>query len=167
MNEDYLGELAAELHWRGVEERRIRDIVAEAESHLLESGESARSAFGLPAEYAERMAVRDETRTGRDQGSKWSNRVFRATAVDEMRILDKAGREGWELMDVGALALFCRRPLDLSQACRWEYKRRTGPHRLIILEEMAREQWEPCGNWLLFHYFKRKADGRIRTRDHA
>jgi hypothetical protein len=54
------------------------------------------------------------------------------------------------------LALFCRRPVNPNQIRRWEYKRRTGFHRAIIIEEMNREQWEPCGNWLPFHYFKRK-----------
>ena len=26
----------------------------------------------------------------------------------------------------------------------------------VIAEEMASGEWEPCGNWIVFHYFKRK-----------
>jgi len=76
-----------------------------------------------------------------------------------MSILEWAGQDGWELVDVGAYALFCRRPKNPSQVSRWEYKRRTGSHRTIFKQEMANASWEPCGNWIVFHYFKRKISG--------
>lgn len=154
--ETYLENLAAHLQRRGVGDKRIRDIAAEAESHLVESGEAPEEAFGTVEEYAERMAVHEENLAARSTPPDYHHRTFRATAFGEMSILEFAGREGWELVDVGALALFCRRPVDENQICRWEYKRRTGRHETIIREEMAENGWEPCGNWLPFHYFKRK-----------
>jgi len=156
--ESYLNDLTAQLQRRGVDEERIRQIIVEVEGHLTESGESPVEAFGPAARYAEEMTAFAEQNAENSTPDKWHNRTFRATAIDEMEILKGAGQEGWELVDVGALALFCRRPEDLTQAHRWEYKRRTGTHRHIIKEEMARGQWEPCGNWIVFHYFKRKKE---------
>ncbi len=154
--ESYLSDLAAELHRRGVAEDQIHSIITEVESHLQESGEQPVDAFGTAAQYAEKMATYAETHDENKPAKNWVNRTFRATAFDEMGILGEAGREGWELVDVGAYALFCRRPVDMRQAQRWEYKRRTGIHLQIIKAEMTDEQWEPCGNWIVFHYFKRK-----------
>ncbi len=154
--ETYLGDLTAELERRGVEEERIREIIAEVENHLQESSEQPVAAFGSAAQYAEDMATFSETRQENITEKKWVHRTFRATAIDEMSILKSAGRDGWELMDVGAYALFCRRPVDKTQTSHWEYKRRTGIHHLIINQEMTDEKWEPCGNWIVFHYFKRK-----------
>ncbi|MBU8869757.1 MAG: hypothetical protein KOO60_02670 [Gemmatimonadales bacterium] len=169
--ESYLGELTAQLQRLGVSEGRIGEIIAEVESHLTESGEMPVEAFGPAAEYAEEMAALAEKNSEHTDDSanpannpnpadlstiRYHHRTFRATAIDEMGILKYAGKDGWELVDVGALALFCRRPVDLSLAHRWEYKRRTGTHNRIIKEEMAAAQWEPCGNWIVFHYFKRE-----------
>jgi hypothetical protein len=158
--EDYLSDLAVELQIRGATDHRIRDIVAEAETHLRESGEKPEEAFGNSKKYAEKMVCRDEHDSAPTDDPHWENRVFTATALDEMGILVWAGLEGWELIDVGALALFCRRPTDAKQIVRWEYKRRVGLHRVIIVEEMIKQEWEPCGNWLPFHYFKRRIKSR-------
>ena len=136
-NETYLSELTAQLQLRGVGDQRIGDIVAEVENHLNESGEEPVDAFGPADQYAEKMVVDDENRAAVQAGRQWHNRTFRATAIDEMHILAQAGRKGWELIDVGAFALFCRRPADKSKASRWEYKRRTGFHRIIIIEDQA------------------------------
>ncbi len=154
--EDYLSDLAVQLQIRGASDDRIRDIVAETETHLSESGENPEEAFGGAADYAEKMVSRDERERPKSGDPLWENRVFTATALDEMSILAWAGREGWELIDVGALALYCRRPKDAGKISRWEYKRRVGLHRVIIVEEMMGQEWEPCGNWLPFHYFKRR-----------
>lgn len=155
-HESYLEALAAHLQRRGVEESTINEIVSEAESHLAESGEPPEEAFGPADDYAERMALHEESSAGPAGDGEYLLRTFRATAFSEMTILELAGREGWELVDVGPLALFCRRPRDESRIARWEYKRRTGRHEVAIREEMTRDRWEPCGNWVLFHYFKRK-----------
>ena len=155
--EAYLSELTAQLQCRGVGDDEIVGIIAEVETHLVDSDESPVDAFGPAAQYAEKMAVFAESRTDDKPTEQWHRRTFRATALDEMGTLKWAGEEGWELVDVGAWALFCRRPVDMTQANRWEYKRRTGTHRRIIAEEMASGEWKPCGNWIVFHYFKRKA----------
>lgn len=155
--ENYLGELASQLHIRGLQDDRIREIIAEVENHLHESGEAPEDAFGPAIKYAEEMTSFTENQTNNPAPEKqWHKRTFRATAFDEMEILKWAGQEGWELEDVGALALFCRRPSVIEQAFIWEYIRRTGTHANAIREEMAEGNWEPCGSWIVFHYFKRK-----------
>ena len=155
-NEEFLSQLVENLQRRGLADQRINDIVSETENHLDESGEDPLAAFGPVEQYAEDIAVQDEEKADTQTTPQFHNRTFRATAFDEMGILAAAGKDGWELVDVGALALFCRRPANSPDATRWEYKRRTGCHRGIILREMQDEQWQPCGNWLPFHYFKRQ-----------
>jgi len=153
--ETYLGNLAEQLHLRGVAPERITEIISEVESHLVDSDENPLDAFGSAAVYAENMAASAEKEPKDQESPQWHHRTFRATAFDEMEILEWAGQEGWELVDVGALALFCRRPVGLDKANKWEYKRRVGTHHRIIREEMEDNLWEPCGNWIVFHYFKR------------
>lgn len=155
-NETYLGELTAHLHHRGVDEKSIGDIVSEVENHLHESGEQAKEAFGPAAVYAEKMAAFRENNPPSSSPAEWHNRTFKATAFDEMETLRWAGQEGWELVDVGPLALFCRRPAKMNEGMNWEYVRRTGTHRRAIVEEMINSKWETCGHWIVFHYFKRK-----------
>ena len=56
MNQDhYLEELRQRLSFRGASRRQGKDIVAEVQSHLAESGEDPVDAFGRPDEYAERV----------------------------------------------------------------------------------------------------------------
>ena len=153
--EAYLSELAASLQMRGADSARTSEAVAEVESHLSESGEDPMEAFGPPDEYAEQLLLREESREGETADKNWAERTFRATAFGEMKILEEAGRQGWELTDVGAYALHCRRPHDLKTVRRWEYSRRVGIDRQAILEDMTALGWEPCGLWSPFHYFKR------------
>lgn len=161
--EQFLTELAASLPMRGLSSSRVNELVSEAESHLAESGEDPLDAFGRPDSYAERLVSQDEDQAAPAGDTSYVTRTFRATAIDEMFILKRMGRRGWELVDVGALALFCRRPRSIAAARVWEYKRRVGCHRAIIHEEMTKQEWEPCGNWLPFHYFKRSR-GPVRPR---
>lgn len=147
----YLEQLSARLQRYGLESQQISDIVAEVESHLAESGETPLDAFGPPDDYAEeRVAARE-----RVAGGQWQHRTFRATAFDEMVILQEAGRSGWELVDVAVFALYCQRPWDTKEIKHWEYTRRVGLNRNAIIAEMIASHWEPCGNWTPFHYFKR------------
>ncbi|QBD74492.1 hypothetical protein EPA93_00170 [Ktedonosporobacter rubrisoli] len=151
MIDTYLEQLSACLQRYGVESSRIGDIVAEVESHLRESGEEPLAAFGPAEVYAEeRVAAYEQS-----AGGEWQRRTFRATAFDEMAILQEAGKAGWELSDVAALALYCQRPWDRKKIQQWEYARRIGLNRNVIIAEMIAENWEPCGNWTPFHYFKR------------
>lgn len=153
MIDTYLEQLSACLQRYGLESSQIGEIVAEVESHLRESGEDPLEAFGVPDAYAEeRVAARERAADG-----NWQRRAFRATAFDEMAILQEAGKAGWELSDVAAFALYCQRPWDLKKVRQWEYKRRVGLNRNAIIEEMLADHWEPCGNWTPFHYFKRPA----------
>ncbi len=154
--ETYLEDMTTQLQHRGVSEERIAQVVGEIESQFAESGESPVDAFGPAARYAEEVAVSSEQRVAKSAAEKWHKRTFTASALDEMETLETVGKEGWELMNVGLLALFCRRPEDMSQAYGWEYKRRTGVNRAHIKQEMARDEWEPCGVWVVFHYFKRR-----------
>lgn len=152
--EAYLSELAASLQARGADSARMSEAVAEVEVHLAESGEDPLEAFGPPDEYAERLLLREERRADRAD-AQWTERTFRATAFGEMGLLKEAGRQGWELTEVGGYALHCRRPRDPEAARRWEYRRRVSVDRGAILENMTALGWEPCGVWLPFHYFKR------------
>jgi len=151
--ETYLEQLAGNLQHYGVEAIQIGEIIAEVESHLAESGEDAVEAFGPPDAYAEHRAASVERGAAPDD--VWQRRTFRATAFDEMRILAAAGQDGWELTDVAAFALPCRRPWDPCTVRRWAYRRRVGINRDALVTEMRAAGWEPCGLWLPFHYFKR------------
>ncbi len=152
MIDAYLEQLSACLQRYGLDSEQIGEIIAEVESHLAESGEAPLDAFGPPYVYAEkRVAARERT-----TGGEWQRRTFRATAFDEMMILEEAGKAGWELYEVGALALYCRRPWAIKEARQWEYARRIGLNRSAIMAEMAAQGWEPCGHWSPFHYFKRQ-----------
>ena len=102
------------------------------------------------------MAVEAECETQAAPDERWHDRTFRATAFDEMEILQYAGRDGCELLDVGPYALYCRRRGDHSKVGRWEYIRRVGIHRSGIVEDMLADRWQPCGQWVMFHYFKRE-----------
>ncbi|WP_326549611.1 HAAS signaling domain-containing protein [Micromonospora sp. NBC_01813] len=52
----YQQELTAALRSRRLPGPRIAEALAEVESHVLESGEDPRSAFGEPADYADELA---------------------------------------------------------------------------------------------------------------
>ena len=164
--EKYLSELASQLHIRGLQDSNIREIIAEVENHLQESGEEAEDAFASPIRYAEEMTAFTENHSHIPAGdSQYHKRTFRATAFDEMETLKWAGQDGWELLDVGPLALFCRRPAVIDEAFHWQYVRRTGTRANTINEEMAQSNWEPCGTWIVFHYFKRKVETLSHSRN--
>jgi hypothetical protein len=150
-HEAYLDQFAAALQRRGADQQRITDAVVELERKLAESGQDPADRFGPPDEYAERVIMADE----RSGDAEWDWRTFRGTAFDEMDVLDDAGKQGWELVDVGAYALYCRRPRRIEDATQWEYRRRVGVDRRGTLETMTTLGWEPAGTWMPFQYFKR------------
>jgi hypothetical protein len=151
---DYMTDLLAALERGEVDGARARDLVAEVESHLDESGEDPFEAFGSPDQFADQLMSR-----GLDEADAETNgfetRTFRATAFDEMAVLTGLGADGWELVGVRDFGLHARRPRDADSAQRWDYRRRMGVRRGPILEEMRGEGWRPCGQWSWFHYFKR------------
>jgi hypothetical protein len=152
---DYLTDLLAALERGEVADARARDLVAEVESHLDESGEDPLETFGPADQFADQLLSRglDEPGPGADGG--FETRTFRATAFDEMAVLSDLGAEGWELIGVRDFGLHARRPHDTGSAHRWDYRRRMSVRRGSILEEMRGEGWSPCGQWSWFHYFKR------------
>jgi len=161
--EGYLAELTAQLQRLGVAESKISEIVQEVETHLSESGEKPHEAFGCEMEYAEKMAEFADRMTANAATDQWHYRTFRATAFDEMEILFKSGHEGWELLNVGPYALYCRRLVENNAIVRWEYSRRTGTRPEKIMKEMAEDSWQPCGQWIVFHYFKRRIETNVQN----
>ena len=152
-DDTYAGELERELRGRGVDEERAREVVAEVADHLAESGEQPRDAFGDPARYADALLAADPSDADDDAG--YEAHTFRATALDEVRILSELGAEGWELTGVRDFGLHARRPAEAAARTTWEYARRTGVRRGPLVAQMESEGWAPCGRWLTFHYFKR------------
>lgn len=151
-HEAYLSDVAAELQRRGVDNQQISAVVAEVERELRQMDGDPSETLGAPGDYAERWLARNSPSHDPD----WEWRTFRATALDEMDVLRDAGRQGWELVDVGFYALHCRRPRRIEDASQWEYSRRIGLDRRGVLETMSELGWTPCGTWTPWHYFKRK-----------
>jgi hypothetical protein len=151
--EEYVEQLAACLQRFGLEGEPLRDIVAEVESHLMESGEDPVQAFGLPEDFADDRMRSSQIVQG--PAPAWETRTFRATAFDEMDVLAAAGLVGWELMAVGLMSLHCRRRSRPEDRVIWTYRRRTGLARHHFLQEMIGEGWTQCGSWPPFSYFKR------------
>ena len=61
-NDEYIAELADVLETRDVPAEAVAQIVREVESHLAESGEDPREAFGQPDRYADEFAARSRGR---------------------------------------------------------------------------------------------------------
>ncbi|MBN1094265.1 hypothetical protein JKP75_17945 [Blastococcus sp. TML/M2B] len=61
----YRGDLILALRMRDIPGDRIGEIVAEVESHVADSGEDPREAFGPPQEYAASVSGRARTRWSR------------------------------------------------------------------------------------------------------
>lgn len=57
----YLEELQSALELRDTSENQTADVIRQAKSHLLDSGEDPYEAFGAPAEYAKQYAPRSTT----------------------------------------------------------------------------------------------------------
>jgi hypothetical protein len=75
--------------------------------------------------------------------------LFPLTAFTEMAALEKAGREGWQLVDFGTL----RHVVEASDQ-QWEHRRvplAVGPRRRRLEEE----GWQAVGSWLPWQYYKR------------
>lgn len=154
-NTRYMADLLAALQRGEVDDGRARDLVAEVESHIDESGEDPLEAFGPPDQFADQLMSRGLDETDAESNGGFETRTFRATAFDEMAVLSGLGADGWELVGVRDFGLHARRLRDARSAQRWDYRRRMGVRRGPILEEMRGEGWSPCGQWSWFHYFKR------------
>lgn len=88
----------------------------------------------------------------------WQYEDRRATAFNEVRILDRMGREGWEMIGFGVGVLRFRRPDEKRLRVRWSYHRTEGILHTAERERLESEGWVYCGSWMgVFHYFKRAA----------
>jgi hypothetical protein len=151
--EDYLTDLAGRLHALGVDDRRLEEILAEAEDHLEQSGRDPESELGTAYEYA--LRIQDAAaREGTASDAEWQHWAFRADALAEMNILEALGRDGWEVTEVRSDAHFAARRHALEPRS-WAYRRRTSLRGERTRTEMEGEGWAPCGTWVVFHYFKR------------
>jgi hypothetical protein len=88
MNTDldvYRRDLLAELRIRGVPAQRIAEAIAEVESHVAETGEQPRVAFGDPrtyaAELAQSLGCMPQSFTGRVQGTLVAITAFAGAAL--------------------------------------------------------------------------------------
>ena len=81
-----------------------------------------------------------------------------ATALDEMDVLHRMGREGWEMIGFGPGYLRFRRPEDEQLREAWEYHRISSILPGATRSQYEADGWAYCGSWMgVFHYFKRLA----------
>jgi len=147
----YLDELAAGLRSCGLTSDEADEIVREAASHVREAGGDPVETLGPLDEFVEAVVSRGAETL--ETSALWEHRTIEgATAFNEMRLLEEAGREGWELIGCAPLRLYCRRrPGELVG---WEYRRKSGGPRLDA--ELARDGWKLATTWLIFRYYGRR-----------
>lgn len=152
-HEEYMTDLAAQLHALGMDHQRIEQILAEADDHLEQGDDDPVQELGPAREYA--LRIHGVTvREGAAADAEWQFWAFRADAFAEKNLLDHLGREGWEVLVVRSDAHFaCRRHATDPQP--WAYRRRTSLRRRRTSDEMEGEGWVACGSWAVFQYFKR------------
>jgi len=151
----YLEQLEHALLTRGLDPEHATAIVGEVSDHLAQSGERPVEAFGDADAYAAALLAADDPQAADE--NEYERRTFRATATDEVQILDELGRDGWELTGVRDFGLHARRPVEPGRRTTWEHRRRSALRAGPLREQMAAEHFTPSGRWLTFHYFKRAA----------
>ncbi|KAA6219814.1 hypothetical protein [Streptomyces filamentosus] len=150
----YFAELSAALAAAGVPAAQAGTTVEDLRAHLAETGTAPEEEFGPAAEFAARLGGLAPEPDAPDAASEhWT---WTADLFNDRRMLAVHGAQGWEVESLDAIGRFvCRR--TPGSALRWEYRReviagRRGPR---VLDELAPEGWEPCGEWLVYGYFKR------------
>jgi hypothetical protein len=169
---DYFGELAALLRERGVPAERVTATIDDLTAYVRESGTEPEEEFGPAAGLAPHLG--GDPGTALDPGADldaaggpgaalgrqtwvWTTDVF----VEERR-LGEFGDQGWEVERVDRLGRFvCHREPDRPQ--RWEYRREvvTPAGRPALIERLAPDDWEPCGTWVHYQYFKRPRSAEL------
>lgn len=150
----YIEALERALRRRGLDASHTAEVIEEVTNHLNESGDQPLDAFGEPEQYAADLVAADQP-DATEPERRYEARTFRATAFDEVKILADLGRDGWEVTGVRDFGLHARRPEEPPARTTWEYERRQAVRRGPVLNEMEAAGWRQCGNWLMFHYFKR------------
>src|SRR4051812_10022390 len=142
--ESYLVLLDAARVGAGETSRLLREAVTSARS-AGHSWEAVGHVLGISRQAAQqRFGAPEAPATGANQKV-----LFPLTAFTEMAALEKAGREGWHLVDFGTL----RHVVEASDQ-QWE-------HRRVPLSLGARhrrleaEGWQGVGSWLPWRYYKR------------
>lgn len=145
----YLTALSDGLRAEGVPEADIEEIVREAASHLDAADEPPEAALGPVNAFVAAVVSRGAPAPA---GARWEYRTITgATAANELRLLEEAGREGWQLTGCGPLALHVRRPA--VGAAPIEHVRHVGgPSRD---DRMAAEGWQLATTWMIFRYYRR------------
>ncbi|MCS0636641.1 hypothetical protein NX801_13425 [Streptomyces sp. LP05-1] len=156
----YFQELAAALRGAGVPADRADATVADLTGHLAETGADPLAEFGPATEFAARLAGGGPENTGPDEpdepGAAAESWRWTCDIYNDRRLLGIYGDQGWEVERLDTLGRFvCRR--SPGTALRWEYRREpmTLLNRRAVIDRLAPEGWELCGEWILYAYFKR------------
>ncbi|MGW7273509.1 hypothetical protein ACWGH5_23620 [Streptomyces sp. NPDC054864] len=151
----WFDDLAALLRERGMSSDHVTATLADLRAHLEESGGADPEAeFGPAAEFAGELAPAGGRGPGIPEAHVETWRWTADTYVDE-ELLNRFGAEGWEVERVDALGRFVSHR-DLERPQRWEYRRELVTRgREGLDERLAPEGWEPCGNWIVYAWFKR------------
>ncbi|MFJ4712529.1 hypothetical protein [Streptomyces sp. NPDC088785] len=146
----YWGEVSRELHGRGLPPGHVTATVDELAARS--GGADPAPAFGPPGALAGLLAPERAAPDEHVEVWRWSADTFADAAL-----LDRFGAEGWELREIDALGRFvCHR--DPEHPRLWEYRREpAGPGDAVP------DGWEPCGAWVVYHWFKRPASTRPAT----
>ena len=87
-----------ELRLQGVAGTTIAGVLTEVESHVVDSGEDARSAFGDPVEYARSLELPPDPRQEPDAGAasvaQSAAQVLGVTEADVMAVLESGELKG-------------------------------------------------------------------------
>ncbi|WP_309056369.1 hypothetical protein [Streptomyces sp.] len=150
----YFTELAGALRAAGVPADQVAATVDDLRGHLAGTGTDPEEEFGPAAEFAARLGGIGPLPGEPDERAEtWT---WTADLFNDRRMLALHGDQGWEVESLDPLGRFvCRRAA--GSALRWEYRREviTGRRRARVLDELLPEGWEPCGEWLVYGYFKR------------
>jgi len=152
---DYFADLAECLAAVGMPERQVAKTVADLSGYLAETGApDAYEEFGAPEVFAARLV---EGRTAEEPGAGAETWKWTADIYADRKHLNHYGDQGWEVEGIDRLGRFvCRREPDA--AMRWEYRREVASNakeRESVASGLAPDDWEPCGQWMYFMYFKR------------
>lgn len=112
----YLSDLTVALRLRRIPGVRIGEIIAEIETHLTESGQSAREAFGAPKEYARQFqpTAAEAKAKGRQWGpvtylgvitAGFGGWLLAGGVTSGMRGQSEFGLPGWWAAALGTVAI--------------------------------------------------------------
>ncbi|RVU22048.1 DUF2812 domain-containing protein [Streptomyces antnestii] len=154
---DRLAELLREAH--GLPADHVAAVVADLGSYLARAGGAEpEDAFGPVDAFARRLAPDRASAPADEHLETW---CFLADTYAGEELLNRFGDEGWEVERIDPPGRFVSHR-DPERPRRWEYRREvaTGAggsraEQLARDERLARDGWEPCGDWVVYAWFKR------------